>query len=74
MDWIFVGVILNSIVTSGFSSEEACLGHKAMMEKQKIIGVCVDASSLRTGTNSVFIGNSAVPMWCLETNGTTKLC
>lgn len=59
MEWIYVGVILNSILTSGFPTEEACLGHKAMLEKQKVYGVCVatPAAHFITGSSgTIFLG------------------
>jgi hypothetical protein len=41
MDWIYIGVILNTILSAGFPSEEACLGHKAILQKQNVMGECV---------------------------------
>jgi len=46
MDWIFVAVLSGSIVTSGHSTEEGCLGRKALIERDsKIIGTCIKAPS-----------------------------
>ena len=46
MEWIFVAVIAGSIVTSGHSTEEQCLGRKAIIEKDnKIVGTCIKAPS-----------------------------
>jgi len=45
MDWILIGIVAGSIVASGHSSEEACLGRKAMLDKQKIAATCVKAPS-----------------------------
>lgn len=50
MDWIFVAVLAGSIVTSGHSTEEQCLGRKAVIERDnKIIGTCIKAPSYSTG-------------------------
>lgn len=44
MEWIYIGVLLNTIFTGGFPDEEKCLGHKAIMERDhKIVGTCVKA-------------------------------
>jgi len=52
MDWIFLGIIAGSIITSAHPSEEACLGRKAVMEKQHIAGICVKAPSNSVGLTS----------------------
>jgi len=52
MDWLYVGVVLNSILTSGYPSEEACLGHKDMLEKQKIYGTCIKSPANLIGYGS----------------------
>jgi|HubBroStandDraft_4_1064222.scaffolds.fasta_scaffold577148_2 hypothetical protein len=45
MDWILIGVVAGSLIVSGHASEEACLGRKAVLDKQKIAATCVKAPS-----------------------------
>lgn len=45
MGWIFVGLLLGSVVTSSHESEEACLGRKALLEKKEVRGQCVLVST-----------------------------
>ena len=52
MDWIFLGIIAGSIITSALPSEEACLGRKAVMEKLHIAGICVKVPSNSMGLTS----------------------
>lgn len=65
MEWIYVGVILNSILTGSFPTEEACLGHKAMLEKQKISGTCINSPSAWTATTQIGSGSILTgPLFC----------
>lgn len=52
MEWIYIGILLNTIFTGGYPDEEKCLGHKAVMERDhKIAGMCVRSpSNFATGT------------------------
>lgn len=54
MEWIYIGVLLNTIFTGGFPDEEKCLGHKAIMERDhKIVGTCIRSpSNFATGAFS----------------------
>lgn len=68
MDWIFVAVVLNSIVAAGFPSEEACLGKKAMFEKEhKIFGAC-----FRMPTNNYSMGTTIISPGGLTLCGDTN--
>jgi hypothetical protein len=51
MEWIYIGLVAGSIVTSIHPSKEACLGRKTMLEEQKISGKCVEAPSLFGASN-----------------------
>lgn len=44
MEWIFIAVVSSTLMTAPFSTEEACLGRKAIIEKEyKIINAkCVN--------------------------------
>ena len=41
MKYIFVGMLLNSIVTSTHDNEEACKGREAMLKEKGVVGQCV---------------------------------
>ena len=43
MTWIYIGIVAGSLVATGFDSQEKCEGRRAMLEKQKISGKCVEA-------------------------------
>lgn len=40
MNWVYVGVLLGSLVTSQHETEEACLGRKALLSKREVVGDC----------------------------------
>lgn len=43
MNWILIAITSGMLMTSHHDTEEACLGRKAMLEKDKIINIkCVD--------------------------------
>lgn len=44
MKYIFIGFILNSLVTSIHDNEEACKGREAMLRDKGVIGQCVKES------------------------------
>lgn len=52
-EWIYIGLVAGSIVTSVHPSKEACLGRKTMLEEQKIAGKCVEAPG-PFGTSGLF--------------------
>jgi len=74
MEWIFVAVIVGSIITSGHSTEEQCLGRKAIIEKDnKIVGTCIKAPSHgTTWTSGSLI--TLTPNTCLYSDGLTGSC
>lgn len=42
MEYIYIAIISGSIAASGYPNEEACLGHKAIFDRDnKVNGVCV---------------------------------
>lgn len=45
MNWICVGLIAGSLVTSLHDTEEACKGREAMLQKQKVRTTCVPMPS-----------------------------
>lgn len=42
MKWIFIGMLLNSIVTSDHDSREACEGRAVLLREKGVIGKCVE--------------------------------
>lgn len=57
MVWILVGLVAGSLVTSQHDTEEACLGRKALLEKQAVSAKCVP---LGQTTTHFFTGNNLV--------------
>lgn len=61
MNWILIAVSSGMIMTSSHETEEACLGRKAMLEKDKITNSkCLNMSPYPTttfGTGTVFCSN-----------------
>lgn len=43
--YIFIGMLLNSIVTSSHDSEEACKGREAVLKEKGVVGQCVKENS-----------------------------
>lgn len=59
MNWIFIALLSGNLVTSQHATEEACLGRKAMVEKdQKVSGKCVDMSPqyVTSSTGTILLG------------------
>ena len=43
MNWILIAITSGMLMTGHYDTEEACLGRKAMLEKDKITNIeCVD--------------------------------
>lgn len=40
MNWIFIGLLAGSLVTSTHETEEACLGRAEMLRKKEVVGRC----------------------------------
>ncbi len=36
MNWVLIGLLAGSLITSQHQNEEDCLGRKAMLERQKV--------------------------------------
>lgn len=50
MNWILIAITSGMLMTGHYETEEACLGRKAMLEKDKITNIkCVDMRQ-STGT------------------------
>lgn len=52
MKYIFIGMLLNSLVTSTHDSEEACKGREAVLKEKGVIGQCVKEPSNSNFTTS----------------------
>lgn len=58
MNWLFIGTLLGSIVTSGHDTKEACEGRKVILQEKGVAGQCVgDSRGLTSGT-------SILPRYC----------
>jgi hypothetical protein len=55
--WIFIGLILGSLVISQHDTEEACQGRKAMLAKKKepVYGQCVHLDQIILGAGASII-------------------
>ena len=57
MDWIFIGVLFGSIVTSTHSTREACEGRAVILKEKGVVGKCqgspVQISSLVSSTAGI---------------------
>ena len=49
MKYIFVGMLLNSLVTSTHDGEEACKGREAMLKEKGVVGQCVKEPTSYSG-------------------------
>lgn len=45
MNWLLVGAVAGSIVTSSHADKEACMGRVAVLKEQKIEATCVPVPS-----------------------------
>ena len=67
MNWILIGIVAQSLITSTFTSKEACLGRVATLHEQKIEAKCAEAPA----PNSSITGSITIcPAW----NGDAKTC
>ena len=56
MNWILIAITSGMIMTSSHENEEACLGRKAILEKDKIINSkCVDMRPNFATTNGSYL-------------------
>lgn len=66
MKYIFVGMLLNSLVTSTHDNEEACKGREAMLKEKGIVGQCA-----KEHNNSLMLGSGT---YCIKPNGFAGAC
>jgi hypothetical protein len=59
MDWILIGIVGGSLVISGFSTKEACLGRVATLKEQKVEAKCVEAPGNHLGLT----GTGTICLW-----------
>lgn len=68
MNWILIAITSGMLMTGHYETEEACLGRKAMLEKDKITNSkCVDMRNLS-------FTNTGVGTVCLTPNGYSRPC
>ena len=70
MDWILIGIVSGSLVTSTFKDKEACMGRVATLHDQKIEAKCVEVPAGRLSIGPI----GTIQPWCLHSDGTTSLC
>lgn len=61
MNWLFIGLLLGSTVTSHHTTREACEGRKVLLAEKGATGKCVEISSLVvgiTGGSSLIYSNA----------------
>ena len=69
MDWIFIGVIAGMITSGGFPTEEACLGKKAVWERDhKVTALCVKVPHQIVYGTYIYPGTSCLNCNTLNTN------
>ena len=61
MDWVFMGMLLGSLVTSAHPSREACEGRAVMLKEKGVVGKCEPAPL--SGINLSYESN-IVPSVC----------
>lgn len=53
MNWILIAITSSMLMTGHYETEEACLGRKAMLEKDKITNAkCVDMKQAYISTST----------------------
>lgn len=67
MTWLLVGTLLGSIVTSEHTSEEACRGRLAMLQKKEVVAQCVQQSN-SSGIVCLNGGGCSIPLTGYGTN------
>ncbi len=61
MNWILIAITSGMLMTGHYETEEACLGRKAMLEKDKITNIkCIDMRNLTIGTTSYITCNNGI--------------
>lgn len=60
MNWIFIGLLAGSLVTSTHETEEACLGRAEVLKKKDVVGRCDKAPTSGLTIN----GSGSIRIWC----------
>lgn len=64
MNWLFIGTLLGSIVTSGHDTKEACEGRKAVLQEKGVVGQCHQAQQATTGNLILSPNGSTLGKMC----------
>ena len=75
MEWLLIGTLLGSTITSQHATQEACEGRRVMLEKLKagVRVTCVQAPGGAYGTFS--LGSINIPNTvCLSPEGRSSAC
>jgi hypothetical protein len=70
MEWILIGIVAGSIVTSGHPTKEACLGRVGVLKEQKIVSACYPSP----GNGTIGFGTMTSPVCCSITTCGAGLC
>jgi hypothetical protein len=54
MDWVFIGTLVGSLVTSTHSGRETCEGRAVMLREKGVIGRCVFVKGDSVGVYSFY--------------------
>lgn len=61
MNWVLIAIVSGLLTTGQYSSEEACLGKKAMIEKDKVTNVkCIDMQPQMISGGIMLCANNVV--------------
>ena len=52
MNWVFVGILMGTVVTSTHDSREACEGRRVVLAEKGVNGKCVELSATRSYTGT----------------------
>ena len=75
MEWLLIGTLLGSTITSQHATQEACEGRRVMLEKLKagVRATCVQAPG-NIYTGSISLGYYNTPTVCLSPEGRSIAC
>jgi hypothetical protein len=66
--WILIGVLAESLISSGHETREACEGRAVLLREQKAAVKCVEAP----GQGAIFLPSSTITPYCTQTHCQVK--
>ena len=73
MEWVMIGIVAGSLVTSLHPTKEACLGRVEILKEQKISAKCVEMPALYGSLGTASAGSITLGM-CASTVGQGIIC